>query len=342
MEDNINKKIKEGFRGLNQLTPSDTFFNFDDESIKISNVYNEIISNTELIKCLLVLGLKKFTWRNELEIIYGINNYYVSKFIDLFKKNGLIINKLLCEIEEIYFEAIIKSNSIKLYEQRDTINIISLNEKGYIFVEKCIDKIIKLAEIREDIFFIVNEINNKLENFNLLIKNILLEETTLTERLIQYPNGLIQNKRTLYGKKIDKDTKEALLELKKQNNKISTSEEKELMLIKDNKYDLVLLNNLKKEKKNRITYNGIYSNLTINEIFNKMSISKEEEKEFIKNEKKEIKERLDKFSKLNKDYEEQYKNLKFNGYHNEDDFKKDKNNKSNIDLLFDNLNIENE
>lgn len=243
---------------------------FDKEKLKITN---EIIKNKHLVKALLVLGIKKVTWQRELKDNYGISGTYIDLFIKLMTEGGFIIHKILGEIDDIYFETIIKCNSKKFYDHRTQVKVFTLTESGEELVEYATDRIKELTKNNQHFAFIIQEVMKKTNMFTKLYNKILKEETEELERRVVYPDGFIETRRTIRSKQLEKEKKLAIMELKeelllsRQKQQLLTNKESNQLAMIQDKGTLALIEEeIKEESKSTITYDGMYSHLTSKEL----------------------------------------------------------------------------
>lgn len=297
MENIIGLEIEDLIKGVQGL-PSTQPLNakienndFSSEMISINKLYDKIINNTEYLKCLLVLTLKKVTWHNELRDKFDIGSRTIEYFIDNMKCNGFIYTKQLIEIDNILYETLLTLNNESFYKQSHNINLITLSSIGESFVKKVVEDCIKLQ--REDIIFTINEINNKTLSFRKIYDKIKDKENVIGNRIIKYPDGTIIERDTLANNKLKKDIKVSLLELKTDILLEHNPQSTEIALITETKSNLSL-NNTYSDKEEKSVYTGMFSNLNSVQIENIMQpITDKDVKELEKDYKKEIKSKID-------------------------------------------------
>ena len=69
INDEIYEKLRKSVQGGPSTSPLKGFFEKSDFSVKmaeISKLYNVIINNTEYLKCILVLSMKKVNWKKRM------------------------------------------------------------------------------------------------------------------------------------------------------------------------------------------------------------------------------------------------------------------------------------
>jgi hypothetical protein len=263
INDEIEKMINssQGCQGMAPLNPKIEKHDFSDQMRDLSKFYNSIINNTEYLKCLLVISLKKVTWKKELMDKFGCSHNTVNYFIDYMKANGLVISKNFVDLDNILYETILRLHTDKLYRQINNTNLIMLTINGEEFVKRIIKDCSKLN--RQDIMFNIQEIHNNTRAFRIVYDEISGKENKLGNRLIKYPDGTLVKRRTEAQKVFDKNIQVSLLKFKRdmllEKNIHSTS----LTIIQDHNNKLILLdmNPKSKELRKRERYNGFYSNL---------------------------------------------------------------------------------
>lgn len=292
---NFNKNTDEG----QGVCPTDDEI---EKMHKLNQFKKEILNKSEYIKALLVIGIKDFTWRNELENDYNMSNNHVSLFLNSMKYNGLVAHKLLSELDNIQFEAITKTRNINFFSKTDKVSILVLTNKGKEFTKEVLQSASKLFSTRDDLRLVYNEVTKKSKTYKDIVNNILDEENTFFERDITYANGI----KIIRDTQRAKDVKRIAFEVRKQNllekqtqGLITSQENKQLAIIEDKGHDLINY-----EEKPDITkgcktnYKGIYSHLTTSEVEDlSEGVTNQEVKDIEKQYQKDLKDHIKKLNK---------------------------------------------
>jgi len=310
INDEILNKLKKAQRGA-ERTPFSQKIEKQDFSNKMKDsiyIYNKIINDSEFFKCLLVLITKKFTWRNDLENNFDVNNKKVGRFIESMKKCGFIVGKKFHDLDDIYYEAILMTQPQRTYSFVNSISVITLTPEGEHFCNKVMDEISKLLIDRSDISFAYNEIVSKTKAFKVAFEKISKKENKISSRYIEYPDGTIIKRDTIIESqrqdKIKKDIKVGMLELKRELLLEHDPNSKQIAIIENKKNELVLQTEPEEIKKHE--YSGVYSHLNSVELEElTRPVSKEEAKQVEKTHKQEIKEKMNRIKQINK-YESKY------------------------------------
>jgi len=314
MDTFINEEIEDlinSAKGGRKTAPLEVNFKKQDFSREMDNInklYNKLINNTEYLKCLLILSLKKVSWKKELREKFDCSKTLVDYFIYYMKQNGFIVTKQLIDLDNILFETIINTNPKDFYSQSTKVNLITLTPNGEEFAKRILEDCVKLQ--RGDIQFTIDEINNKTKAFRFIYNKILKKENKLGSRLIEYPDGTLVERVTLRQMKLNRDCENAMLEYRKEVIIKKDPSSNQIAIIDNKKKELAKLE-IHEDKNFKTRYNGIYSHLNSIEL-DKMSqgVTKEEEKQAEKEYKEEVKRKLNylKYDKydlnkvLNKEY----------------------------------------
>lgn len=175
-----------------------------------------VLGKTSRLRTFLVLFLKEITWRNELKNIFDIHPTHLDEIFEFFKENDLIVFKPLIEVDNLLFETVIKQQSIKFYAQRERVKVYTLTPKGKNYGINLIDDISLLCKNNPTLNLHMQEIIKKTENHKKIMSKILLEENQSNQRTVVYPDGFIEIRKTLRSKKIERDTQQAITELKQE------------------------------------------------------------------------------------------------------------------------------
>lgn len=310
---------KKGFRGSGYLSPSEGFY---ENMYFREKFYARILKRAEWFKCATVLGLKNFTWFKELELDFGVHPSIANQFILECKQHGLVVSKLLSQLDNLYYEAILRTKSASFYNQVNHINILTLTPDGIEFFKSFLEENKEHIENNNHLKFNYDEVNNKIKYLLVCLNKIKEEESILRPRKVKYYNIGIIERDSEALKQRKKDIQKANLEfrqelLEKKNYEELTYKDKQyLVKIKNNTSLIVAENKINKEYNSKTEYEGVYSYLNSQEIEKiRLGVDKEEEKTVEKEYQNEIKEKL---NKLNN-----YPSYIGKGYHNEEDNLKD-------------------
>jgi len=310
---------KKGFRGSGNLSPSEGFF---ENMYFKEKFYNRILKRAEWFKCATVLGLKNFTWFKELELDFGVHPSIANQFILECKQHGLVVSKLLSELDNLYYEAILRTKTVAFYNQVNNINILTLTPDGIEFFKCFLEENKEYIENNNHLKFNYDEVNNKIKYLLVCLNKIKEEESILLPRKVKYPRiGVIErDSEALRQRKIDIEKanlefRQELLQKKKQEE-LTYKDKQYLVKVKDNNSLVIAENKINKKYKSKTEYEGIHSHLNSQEIEKiRLGVNKEEQKQVEKEYKNEIEEKI---NKLNN-----YQKYIGKGYHNEKDKPKD-------------------
>lgn len=179
-------------------------------------VRDYILGKDSRLRVFLILFLKEITWRNELKETFDIHPSHFEEIFEFFKANNMMIFKPLIEVDNLLFETVIKQQSIKFYAQRERVKVYTLTPKGKNYGINLIDDISLLCKNNPTLNLHMQEIIKKTENHKKIMSKILLEENQSNQRTVVYPDGFIEIRKTLRSKKIERDTQQAITELKQE------------------------------------------------------------------------------------------------------------------------------
>lgn len=287
---------KNGLRGSGKVSPSEGFY---EKMYFREKFYARILKRPEWFKCATVLGLKNFTWFKELELDFGVHPSIANKFILECKDQGLVVSKLLSQLDNLYYEAIIRTKSVAFYEQVNNVNILTLTPDGVEFFKSFLEDNKEKIESENHLKFNYDEVQNKIKYLLSVLNEIKNEESLLKARKVTYPgvgnimrDSEAQRQRQLDINKAGIEFRQELLARKKMEE--LTHKDKQY-LVKVENTDSTALAKVELEKEDKATnaYDGIYSHLSTKEVEDmSQGISKEQEKEANKEHSKEIKEKI--------------------------------------------------
>ena len=279
--------------------------NFARYKKKILSTKEFILNKDVNIRLILILSLKKITWKEELITKFDIQPKDITNFFEKLKTLGLILFKPLCEVDDILFETVIKQNPCSFYDKRDKTMVYTFNPSHQEEIVDIMTDVFKLTNTRSDLRILLSDINTKTQNHRESMQKIYEEESSLHERYITYPDGFFELKETMKKKKFIQELlfhsmefKQDLLEQKQEKNLLSNKESNQLAILQE-KGALVVANEEKTNfSKQSTTYTGIYSNLTSQELETIIEgIGDKEEKKIEKQYEKQVKENIKELNK---------------------------------------------
>jgi DNA-binding PadR family transcriptional regulator len=264
-------------------------FSFDSQMAKYYKFKDLVMNDIEYIKILLVVAMKEITWRKELENKFDIHPEKISSFFKIAKQNGIVYYRPLVEVEHILFESVIKQNSPAFYGKRDTVKVYTLSPEGKEICKKMMNEIAKLSNSRSDLQLHLSFIQDKTKLHRHMMLSIHEAEWEYLERKVTYPDGQVEARKTLRMRKMEDDSRIALIELKKQkfneeenlNTNLSLLNKKTSDLVEiEKKNELALLHKMRNSP--QTTYIGGHFPSKSEALVAMEGISKEEEKTFKK------------------------------------------------------------
>ena len=259
-----------------QSSISINYENLEKEEMERNKNEVEILKDIELSKCLMILAIKKYTWRNELMINFGINKYKAEKFRNIMNELGYITHRLIWEIKDdiTYFTMLNQSNMI------DQAQMLALTPAGEEWSKKAMDYIAKESNKNQSLMFALQYVLERTQAFRKKYEEIRNLEWKTTKRNITHRIGrevIIEERKTLLGKQREKEIKEAHIELLNRNKEKISSNSNYITEVKN--YAITEFNTAEEKKE----YNGVYSHLTNQELEEVMTgVSDEEYKQEIK------------------------------------------------------------
>jgi hypothetical protein len=241
-----------------------------------------VLKSVSNITCFLVLALKRVTWNNELESTYDVHKYAIYNFFEFFKSQGLVLFKPLSEVDNILFYAVMTQNTKTFYDKRDSIRVFTLSPEGEDLIKNISEEIFRISNSRTDIKILIDEILKKTKiHRELIAENIKKEKSPQLIKNIM-PDGTLFYVQSKKSKEFEIETKNILAELKilKLQNKeaqglLTEKQKNELTLLSSNPLSLYSQNT----KVSKTGYNGMYSDLSTEDL-NKimLGVTKEEER----------------------------------------------------------------
>jgi hypothetical protein len=216
MEDEILKRFKENSASYSRVEQEVTNFEKNEKIAEFYNFREYVLSNSHRIRIFLILYLKKLTWLSELMKKFDIHPRHTTPTLEKFKEFGVLDFIPYVEVEDLLFETVWKLEGTRFYAHRDEVKVYNLSEKGEDFAKYLIDDIFELSKKDNTLSLYVNEIIKRTETHRELYKSLLNIEKTQNERYIQYPDGLIETRKTERKKAIERETKIALEEIKQE------------------------------------------------------------------------------------------------------------------------------
>lgn len=291
--------LVENFRNISKM---------DKEDIHNQSLLLSLLNDKDYVKAILVLGIKKVTWKNELRYDYELHHEKVDKFIDKMEQLGFIVSKRLYHIPDIVYQTLIQCNNEQFYHQSP--NVYVLTDYGSSFMDSAVSYISKSMNTNQYIINLIAMIEERTKNFHNKIDEITKKELENDTIQVKFPNGVIIEKETLRLKTkqelLSKAVKLATVEIAEQKQDSLINEVKPKYLTQHKSGQLTKVT-VTKQNKNSIDYQASldqHKALRIDKILTlAQGVSSEEEQEVLGEQHQEAKERL-------QYYNEEYKELK--------------------------------
>jgi len=231
------------------------------------DMYGKIMKNMNYLKLTIILGIKGFSWRTELEQTFDISNKDIQGYKEMMKDKGFMLTQPFIDLPEPQFLATIRTRSNSFYAQRDKITVMALSPEGEEFVNRSMADVGKLINNRTDLRHQYDQIQRKTLAFQEAIKKVMQQEDSV-DRRIKYPDGTIVYrdgiKHSNFKKELAQAGREAKLEYlqeKKQQNLLTDKESNQLILIEKQCTELTTVDN-SKQLLTEARYEGKHSHLT--------------------------------------------------------------------------------
>lgn len=214
MENDIFIKMQEACNTEFQQEKNRDYKNLERDDMDRDGLKNIILKDIELSKCLMILAIKKYTWRNELIVNFGISRHKADKFKDLMTDLGYIMHKLIWEIPDdiAYYTMRTQANMV------DQAQMLALTPAGEEWSKQAMDYIAKESNKNQTLRFALTYVLERTKDFKKKYKEIQELEYERTERFVthHFKNGqkVVEKRKTLLGKQKDQEMKIAKAEIK--------------------------------------------------------------------------------------------------------------------------------
>lgn len=342
INDEIYNNIGQKEKGVIRMTPFEDNEKMTLEKAQYYEIFNKVMSRMEFVRMTLILGIKGFTWKKELETTFDIHPSSIADYKDYMQERGLLITKPFIDLPEVQFLATLRTRHNSFYAQRENITVLALSPLGEEFIKIAMEEISKLVNKRDDLYFQYQQIKKKTEAFSKTVDYILKQENQIGWITLRFPDGEVWERKSLKTKQFENDLKIAekefkseLLEKKKQELLKDKCNNNQIQLIEDKISYLTNINDNVDKSKPKVEYNGkYYKNLNFNEL---QRLSEEEisDKELSLFNKQNDLEAKDKLMQQHNIYVNSKDRLRFycKGYHNYDLKMVDKNKDEGLDFL---------
>jgi len=188
--------------------------NLNKSDIERQELKQKILKDVELCKCLMILAIKKYTWRNELIVNFGITKHKADKFKEILNDLGYIAHKLIWEIPDDIAYFVMKSQANMI----DQAQIMCLTPAGEEWAKSAMTFIAKQTNSNESLQFALNYVIERTKSFKKKYKEIETLEYAKSKRLVIHHLGngkqVIEERETLLGKEIKENLKIVKAEMK--------------------------------------------------------------------------------------------------------------------------------
>lgn len=215
-KNNFYDELLKNVKGVVRTTPFTKSYIHDDNMARYFNFREKIFNNMTYLKIFLVFAIKEVTWKKELRDFFDCTPVEIGKLLAEMNRIGLVFNKQLISVDDLLFETIIKQNSNAFYGQRDRVMLYTLSDIGREFANALLENISEVISHRSDLQVFLQVLNERTQTHKLILSQIELEETSQYERLIRYPDGFIECKRTRKHKLLVSNAKQLTLQFRQQ------------------------------------------------------------------------------------------------------------------------------
>ncbi len=219
----------------------------------------------EYFKVFLVLFMKGFSWKKELQNDFNISSSVINKAIELLERRGFIITKDFWSLDLDSQECIRRLNGAYSYLIKTHPKIYTLSIEGTQYGKNVVGNYKQEAKNNSSLRATIEFITEKVRAYQLLKNRFEKEENSLLPRKrVDFDTGIIFETDTKKKMEFEKELKIASLNLKKEvleskkQNLLSDKQKNELMVL-TSKNPLEIVETEKKQdfdSRNKVIYNS--------------------------------------------------------------------------------------
>lgn len=260
-------------------------YNFDELSQKVAvltnhsdcyKIINSMLKTENSLKIIIALLFKGFSWTNEMINHFNISRkLYVVNTLHSLQKLNLIVKEKGERLNPYYFDALEMSKSLQVRKALHQTDMYYLTSDFIKFCSLLKDLFEYKIRESESFRFSLKEIVSDAKKFQYFYELVMDEELNQSEREHKTEDGIIYYTDTIKAKKLNREIKEAVAELKletlkfkEKNHQLTNQERQQLSLVQSAKSALVLLDNendlsknIKAMRRGRAFYQGKEINL---------------------------------------------------------------------------------